>query len=227
MRVLRNTQKEAIEMKVPVALFALSTLGLLVTAHGAPNTLVAEPPNPFPGDAWVFKSFQGATQVRKFLKEENGFLVYEVVHTSPGGKPTPYTFLLTKNLSIVKVVRGDGVEHRRFEPHALGLQFPLKVGNKWQEKAQRFDQGRPGPLFLGSFKAIHVEDLTVAAGKFPSFRVDAETYPENDRSKIFRVTNWYSPEANAIVKIWEKAPDGSESTFELVEYRPAPQRAPR
>jgi len=61
-----------------------------VTLAGA-TALITEAPTLLSGETWVFKSSQGASQVRKFLKEDNGLLVFEVTHTSPGGKPAPYS----------------------------------------------------------------------------------------------------------------------------------------
>jgi hypothetical protein len=74
------------------------------------------------------------------------------------------------------MVDAGGAELQRFDPHSLGLQFPLTVGKEWQSSSRRFDEGKDAGTFIGTYKVTAIETVTVPAGTFRAFRVEGQTY---------------------------------------------------
>jgi len=178
-----------------------------------------------PGDTWTIRFSDGTRAKRKFLKEEHGTLVFEVTQTSPGGDASPGFLYLNRDLATLKMLDPGGVELRRFEPHSLGLQFPLAVGREWQGECRRFDEGKDAGTYAGAYKVVRRETVTVPAGTFQAFRVEGQTYETQAPGKRWRFVHWYSTEARIEVKLQAMTPDGIPTEFELSEYVPA-GRAP-
>ena len=119
---------------------AIATAGTIAAAQTQDQSIAANP-SFAPGDTWTFRYSNGIRGLRKFLKEEAGVLVFEVAQTWQDGSTDRGFLHLTRDLSIVRMLGVDGTEHQRFDPHSLGLQFPLEVGREWEERCQRFDRG--------------------------------------------------------------------------------------
>ena len=187
---------------------------------------VADTPSLVQGDTWTVRYSDGSRGKRKFLKEDAGILAFEVSHISKNGEVSQGILHPTRDLSIVKMLSIDGTEHRRFDPHSLGLQFPLAVGKEWQDRCQRFDQGRVVGTFVGTFKVVGTEAVVGPAGTFQTYRVEGQTCDLQDRAKIWRFIHWYAPEVRMEVKLQAVEPDGRWTQFELVEFRPAGHRPP-
>jgi hypothetical protein len=113
-----------------------------------------------------------------------------------------------------------GTELQRFDPHSLGLQFPLMVGKEWQGTCRRFDAGRRVGTFVGTYKVTAIETVTVAAGTFRAFRVEGQSYEVQAPAKQWHFALWYAPEARMDVKLLARQPDLSVTEFEVVEFRP-------
>jgi hypothetical protein len=130
---------------------------------------------------------------------------------------------LNRDLATVKMVDAGGEEVQRFEPHSFGLQFPLTVGKEWQGRCQRFDEGRISGTFVGAYRVVGIESVTVPAGTFKAFRVEGETYEVQAPKQRWRFIHWYAPDARMEVKVQAMEPDGSLTGFELSEFRQAGQ----
>jgi len=114
---------------------------------------------------------------------------------------------------------------QRFDPHSLGLQFPLTVGKEWQGTSRRFDKGRDAGTFVGAYKVTGIETVTVPPGPFaPSGGGTDLRGPV--ANEAWRFAHWYAPEVRTEVKLAAIEPDLERDGDELVEYRPASQISP-
>ncbi len=57
-----------------------------------------------------------------------------------------------------------GTQQQRFDPHSLGLRFPLAVGKAWQGKSRRFDEARLVGTYAGAYRVVGVRDNGTVAG---------------------------------------------------------------
>ncbi len=187
---------------------------------------IADRPVLTSGDSWTIRYSNGARAKRKFLKEENGILVFEVSQSSPHGGTSRGLLHLNRDLATMRMLDAGGTELQRFEPNSLGLQFPLTVGREWQGRCQRFDEGRQAGTFVGAYKVIGKESVKVPAGTFQTFRVEGQTYEVKAPGRRWRFVHWYSPEVQMEVKLQALEPDGNPTEFELSEFRRANQVPP-
>lgn len=199
----------------------LSAMAAGVAVGQAPS--VAEQPTLVPGDAWTVRYSDGTRATRKFLREESGILVFEVSQTSQRRGVSRGLLHLTRDLSTVRMLDAAGTELQRFDPHSLGLQFPLTIAKEWQGTSRRFDEGRDAGLFVGAYKVVGVETVIVPAGTFQAFRVEGQTYQPQAPTKRWRFIHWYAPGVRIDAKLAAMEPDGSVLEVELVEFRPAGQ----
>jgi hypothetical protein len=179
---------------------------------------IADRPTLTPGDTWTIRYSDGTKAKRKFLREEKGILVFEVSQTSPGGDVSPGFLHLNRDLATVRMLDTSGAELQRFEPNSLGLQFPLAMGREWQGKCQRFDEGRDAGTFVGIYRVVRMESVTVPAGTFQTFRVEGQTYEVKAPGRRWRFVHWYAPEVRMEVRLQAMTPDGSPTEFELSEF---------
>jgi len=199
---------------------AITMAEAIATAQPS-GPIVADAPTLVPGDTWTIRYSDGTTGTRKFLKEDAGVLVFEASHTWKDGETSQGLLHLTRDLATVRMLAPGGAELRRFEPHSFGLQFPLEVGKEWQDRSQRFDEGKLVGTFAGTYKVVRIEEVVVPAGTFQSFRVEGQTYELRAPTRLWRFTHWYAPEVRIEVKLRAVEPDGRGMEFELVEFRPA------
>lgn len=179
-----------------------------------------------PGDTWTIRYSDGTKAKRKFLREEKGILVFEVSQKSPLGDVSPGFLHLNRDLATVRMLDTSGAELQRFEPNSLGLQFPLAVGREWQGKCQRFDEGRDAGTFVGIYRVVRMEWVTVPAGTFQTFRVEGQTYEVKAPGRRWGFVHWYAPEVRMEVRLQAMTPDGSPTEFELSEFVHAGQVPP-
>ena len=206
-----------------LAALSLATPVLVGTAAPAQTSgpAIADAPSLSPGDAWTVRYSDGTRATRKFLREEAGVLIFQVSQTAPGGSASQGLLHLTHDLSTVRMLDAAGAELQRFDPHSLGLQFPLTVGKEWQGTARRFDEGKDAGTFAGTYKVVGIESVRVPAGTFRAFRVQGETYEVHAPTKRWRFIHWYAPDVRTEAKLAAMEPDGSVTEVELVESRPA------
>jgi hypothetical protein len=215
--------KEIIRLTVlaPMMLFAAIPMAQAIDTAQTQGPPAAPPPALVPGDTWTTRYSNGVRGMRKFLKEEAGVLIFEVAQTWQDGSISRGLLHLTRDLSITRMLGVDGTEHQRFDPHSLGLRFPLVVGKEWTERSQRFDEGKLAGTFVGTYKVVGVEEAVAPAGRFQVFRVEGETYESQTPTQRWRFTHWYATEVRMEVRFQAIEPDGGETQYELVEFRPA------
>jgi hypothetical protein len=218
---MRKNEVTRAAILTATAFVAAITMGEAIATADTRVPIYADPPSLVPGDAWTIRYSDGSRGTRKFLREEAGVLVFEVLQTRRDGSTSQGLLHLTRDLSTVRMLGAGGTELRRFEPHSLGLQFPLTAGKTWVEKCQRFDEGRLVGTYVGTFKVVGVEAVVGPAGTFQAFRVVGETYEPQDPARRWRFTHWYAPEVGMEAKLQAVEPDGSGTQVELVEFRPA------
>lgn len=121
---------------------SLASLVLGGTASPAQTSgpAIADAPSLTPGDTWTVRYSDGTRASTTFLKEDAGVLVFEVAQTSQRGGVSRGLLHRTRDLSTVRMLDAGGTELQRFDPHSLGLQFPLTVGKEWQGTCRRFDE---------------------------------------------------------------------------------------
>jgi hypothetical protein len=202
---------------------SLAALVLMGTAAPAQTSgpAMADQPTLVPGDTWTVRYSDGTRATRKFLREDAGVLVFEVSQTSQRGGAARGQLHLTRDLSTVRMLDAGGAELQRFDPHSLGLQFPLSVGKEWQGTCERFDEGRTAGTFAGTYKVVGIESVTVPAGMFQAFRLEGQTYEVQAPGKRWRFIHWYAPAVRNEAKLAAMDPDGNVTEVELVEFRPA------
>lgn len=182
------------------------------------SVLMADYPVLAPGDTWTIRYSDGTKAKRKFLREENGILVFEVSQASPRGDVSRGFLHLNRDLATMKMLDTSGAELQRFEPHSLGLQFPLVLGKEWQGRCRKFEEGKDAGTFVGIYKVVGIESVTVPSGTFQTFRVQGQTYEIREPDRRWRFVHWYAPEVRMEVRLQAVTPDGSPTEFELSEF---------
>jgi len=208
-------------------LLPVAALAAAVASGQSPAPPAADAPSLTPGDSWTIRYSDGSRGKRTFLKEESGILVFEISQAWADGSTSQGLLHLTRDLATVRMLDASGREVRRFDPHSLGLRFPLSVGKQWQERCERFDEGKPAGTFVGAFRVVGIEDVTGPSGTHRTYRVDGQTSEARDPSRVWRFSHWYAPEARMEVRLRALEPDGSFTEFELSEFRPAGFTPPR
>ncbi len=212
---------------VLVAMVFVATINTADTiAAQTRRAIRADSPTLVPGDTWTVRYSGGARGKRKFLREEAGVLVFAVSQTWKDGGITQSFLHLTRDLSIVRTLDADGTEQQRFDPHSLGLQFPLAPGKEWQERCQRYDHGKRVGTFVGTYKVVGIETVVGPAGTFQTFRVDGQAYEVQAPARLWRFTHWYAPKARMEVRLQAVEPEGGGMLLGLVEFRPAGHTPP-
>lgn len=201
--------------------FAVAALAAAVASGQIPEQSTADAPALTPGDTWTIRYSDGSRGRRTYLKEENGILVFQVSQVWADGSTSQGLLHLTRDLSTVRMLDASGREVRRFDPHSLGLRFPLSVGKQWQDRCARFDEGKPAGTFLGSFRVVGIEDVTGPTGTHRTYRIDGQTYEAADPTRLWRFSHWYAPDARMEVRLRALEPDGNFTEVELSEFRPA------
>ena len=202
----------------------LVTLTVMAALAQAPP--VAERPALAPGDSWTVRYSDGTRATRRFLRDDAGVLVFEVSQTPQGRGGSRGLLQLNRDLATVRMLDTAGTELQRFEPHSLGLQFPLTVGKAWQGSSRRFDEGRDAGTFVGAYRVARIETVKVPAGTFQTFRVEGETYEVRVPGKRWRFIHWYAPAVRSEAKLAAVDPDGNVTEVELVEFYPAGRGSP-
>lgn len=108
------------------------------------------------------------------------------------------------------------------------VKYPLKVGAEWP-MARRFPN--PGTAETGNAKVVAYESISVPAGTFQCYRVEAEASLVNRNFKENRVwKRWYCPDVKWIAReVLETMTGGTagrlggtiSETSELVKFTPA------
>ena len=172
-------------------------LSLLVLPFGPAKAAgeKAEAPAVKVGDRWKTE------QKDKRTGNKEGEWLRTVTAVTSGlieGTENSGTFKMTSELnpieSVVFVTTGD--------PRVLS--FPLEVGKKWTMKYQFANKTNQGKGRVeGDVEVVGYEKVSVAAGTFDAFRIEAKAFWNNDATRAngrSRSVYWYAPAARTIVR---------------------------
>ena len=189
----------------------LSVVGLSV-AQAQP---AAEKPKFSVGDKWQFQQSTADGKTTTWSRE--------IVETSSGEQ-------LRVRMGSGKVEDYDGAMNFMPEGNAERVRvlgkYPLKVGDAWTF-SRKFPN--PGVAEEGKAKVVALESLTVPAGTFQCYRVEAEASLTNKAYKENRTwVRWYCPEVKWIAKETletktssrESGSSATSETSELVKFTP-------
>jgi hypothetical protein len=146
----------------------------------------AEKPTFKAGDRWVFNMVEGdktAKWSREVVEVRQDGLAVKLGN----GTVTPYD-------DAMNLVDPQGLDNSR-----ILARYPLMIGAEWKytrrpEQSGRFEE-------RGSAKIVGYERITVRAGTFGCFRVDAEASTSYHSYSEHRLWNrWYCPEIKWIAK---------------------------
>jgi hypothetical protein len=167
-----------------LAVVVLAALGLSVAAQAQP---AAEKPTLSVGDKWMFSQVGADGKTTTWSRE---------VVQLPSGEQ-------------VRVRWGNGTlaeydDAMNFVPEGkpefirVLVKYPLKVGNEWS-LSRKF--ANPGTGETGKAKVVAYEAVTVPAGNFQCYRVEADaTLTNKTYYETRKWVRWYCPEVKWIAK---------------------------
>jgi hypothetical protein len=183
---------------------------------GAAAQQVADKPDWKPGDTWMFRSVttpgdkegRWTRKVEEVSAEKLGVRVGDKVETYDGA----FNFLPQGRADYVREL----------------AKFPMKVGDEWP-MSRKFDN--PVVSESGKAKVAAYEEITVPAGTYGCYRVEADVMLRNQTHTENRVwKRWYCPQIKWIAKEVLETRVHSRSvasgttivTSELVKFTPGP-----
>lgn len=195
---------------------ALATLLAVVCAQSQTPTPKAEAPQIKVGDQWRLEQKDKRTGIRE---AETFRTVTTVGQNAIEGIENDGKFSMTSELNLVESTSTAVTGEARF------LNFPLEAGKKWSFKYAFSNKTNPnkGRVQLDA-EVLGYEKITVAAGSFDAFRIEAKGFWNNDTTRgngRSKSTYWYAPAARAVVRFDYE--DGYNNwTRELIEYKLQP-----
>jgi uncharacterized caspase-like protein len=206
---------------------------LLIALSGAPaaaQKLSAERPSYAVGDTWVLN---GTVYTLARIDKDT------YVFTAPGGQEMQ----VTRDLAVARVVKGGRPTYEISV--APRWPWPLerkKFARSWAVARSAPDGVPPrgSEAAVGDFEVMThveaVEEITVPAGRFQTFKVVEEwsKYERGAPLLYWRTTSWYAPEARRIVKsdssayglVFEATSVGTPPTAVASAPPPAPAPPP-
>ncbi|WP_127997215.1 hypothetical protein [Piscinibacter defluvii] len=179
---------------------ALSRVGLAIALVMSPYPALtagekAELPDVKVGDRWKTEQKDKRTGATEAEVERT---VTAVANGVIEGTENSGTFRVTTELnpieSTVNVITGNP----RF------LSFPLEVGKKWSMKYSFANKSNSGKGRVeGNVEVTGYEPVTVKAGTFDAFRLEAKNFWNNDANRSSgrsKTVLWYAPTARAVVR---------------------------
>lgn len=186
---------------------------LAVCARAAAADAPAARPEFKVGDRWEFRqraASGAATELTREVVEVRGDGIVRMKQENGN--------VLDYDNALNFVTRDRGPEHAR----AL-VRYPIEVGKSWD-----FTRGLENPTLSerGSAKVAARETITVPAGRFECYRIEAEATISNRGVSQHRLwKRWYCPEVKWIAKeVLEERSNTTQSvlTSELVRFTPGP-----
>ena len=195
-----------------LGLVLLLAIGLIAAAQAQP---AAEKPKFNVGDKWEFKQSAADGKTTNWSREIVEIPSEEQLKVRMGnGNMTDFdgamNFMPEGKPEYVRVL----------------AKYPLKVGDSWSF-SRKF--ANPGTAEDGKAKVVALESLTVPAGTFQCYRVEAETSLNNKAYKENRVwVRWYCPDVKWIAKetletrttTRDSGSNATSETSELVKFTP-------
>jgi hypothetical protein len=197
-------------IRTALAAIALS-VGLSVFAARA-DAPVADLPIVKVGSSWDYADRLASIPCKHwvFTGVKDGYVLSEC----QGYKA--FASLETGNL--VRILDKDGDKAVQFSPQGVTLNFPLKVGKKWEGKYSGYtaDDGAQWDA-TSSCEVKAYEKVAVPAGDFDAFRIECtDAWQSGPAQGRVKVTTWWSPKAAAVVK--NLNPDVPKWNAELTGY---------
>jgi hypothetical protein len=209
------------EMTKLVGILAAAIPILFALPAFAQNT---DKPDVHVGDRWSWQHTNGLANERDLTRIEdivevsgNEIRARARVKGNPGSGIATYT----REWNPVDVVSAQ------YSPFLKELAFPLQVGKKWNDTADKmlFSNGKHGKFYLKG-EVVAFEKVTVPAGTFDAYRVnlvlDASGTDEDANIGNTEETYWYAPSVKRYVKLENTfRRDGrvrSKDIYELLEY---------
>ena len=190
----------------------VSAAGLSLAAQAQP---VAEKPKIGVGDKWVFNQTTADGKSTTWSREVVDVPSADQLKVRMGnGNVTDYD-------GVMNFLPEGKPEYAR-----LLAKYPLKIGDTWTF-SRKF--ANPGTAEEGKAKVVAFESLTVPAGTFQCYRVEAEASLTNKAYKENRMwVRWYCPDVKWIAKETldtkttsrESGSSATNETSELVKFIP-------
>ncbi len=211
---LAPAQDDSLRPTVSVFTVGMALLGVFGLAVAAEP--MATQFGPFaPGDTFVYKYSGRGDTTQKYLREENGQLVFARSFAKPKDAPKG-EFIYTLDGNWVQWPMPDG-EVRTANPHTGMLKFPMQVGTTWTHK-YTYTNKSESMRRTATMKVSKYNEIKTAAGKFWAFKIE-RTNQRDDRPFPAYETYWFAPEIGMIVKYqWE---GGGSTYFQLKSYTKA------
>ena len=186
---VRNTHRTSLLRLGFVITLAMSSY----VSHAAGEK--AELPGVKVGDRWKTEQKDKRTGATEAVVQRT---VTAVANGVIEGTENSGTFRMTEELnpmeSTVNVITGN----------PSFLNFPLEVGKKWSLKYSFANKFNPGKGRVeGDVEVTAYEKVTVKAGTFDAFRVEAKNFWNNDANRTSgrsKSVFWYAPAARTVVR---------------------------
>lgn len=163
-----------------------------------------------PGSYWVYETLDDTLTVQVTDSyEENGqtYYVYEFFY---GGEKVAEEHRIHNDemLATVKSVQGETTVVV-FDPPLIRVKFPLKVGDKWENRWES-----NGVTVVSEVEVVSYEKIKTKGGVFLAYKIKHKTYTEGYEDDAVIDADWYNPEIGLIAY----AKEGGENPKALVRY---------
>lgn len=164
-----------------------------------------------PGSFWVYETLDDTLTVQitdSYEEDGQTYYVYEFFY---GGEKVAVEHRI-QNDEMVATVKSEQGETTItvFDPPLVRVKFPLKVGEKWEN---RWDSG--GVTIVSEVEVVSYEKIKTRGGVFLAYKIKHTTYPEGYKDDAVVDADWYNPEIGLIAY----AKEGGENPKALVKYK--------
>jgi hypothetical protein len=192
---------------VGIVLVATSSLSHPAAGQGQGPTL-DRPPTQSVGDTFTF-TWSGRNVVRTYIGQKDSLDCY--TEKAANGQQSEACFTSSDCNLVRRVGTLDPVE---FTPHNGRHSFPLFVGKQWEVSYTLADVDARTIIA----KVVSYEKVTVPAGTFDAFKIEARTSAGMHQSRGREIVEYYSPKLG-LIKV------DSDQPMVLISYSLAKPRA--
>ena len=194
----------------------LHILAIALFGAGLASAQTAEKPVYKVGDKWVFTQTHADGKASRWSRE--------IVEVAPDHLTVRLGAANTAEYDDAMNSAPNGAQNAR-----VLVRYPLKVGDSWSFSRRAGSSGQGEER--GNAKVTQHESITVPAGRYECFRIEAEsttaTRGVNDQQKWVR---WYCPavkwiareEIRTVSSRYGQGSSHSEAISELVSFTPGP-----
>ena len=141
------------------------------------------------GDSWVFKEWSSGEYITDIFRRR-------VIYVAPNGWFT--IELTTDKGGDLRWVRWDKAHRHQYKHARLRLNFPLFIGNKWQETYSGTATDGTKRTYTDKYTVTKIKTIRTKAGKFKAFRIFRTSSGALGRPGT--ETYYYAPDLKTIVK---------------------------